>query len=355
MIRIPYHRNASFVVLRPIDGRVGQLATGALVDSASEIDLGSVPNSIHLQVGDLLYFISDASELSGNSGAEVVSNNTGGFEITDIDGTSLQLGSTFNSEPNSTSAKFFEFKVVRPSPYRKFTFRRVAQTIFTPVVCVNGEVIAPVMTNPSGAIRVATWDGGVLRFTPLGSDRWSCEMDISIDGTIDVDIDSGGVELQLSNMNVLSDIPLALMEYDVTRFGPYVASSLQVLRRLGGDRYVNEWPTGAELQLITVESQLLKAVAGSSNEFLCSVTDRKTGRTPNLEGSVIFFELRDANTQDVVVYKQAEWLSSGLVRTILDPGESVSGAYYLTLECHRGGVPAVVQRTNAILIRVVAS
>lgn len=373
-IEARYHVAADFPVVVSVDGRSGQLPSGALADADEELDLGSLLNTLHLKKGDQLFFISSDDELTRNVEAEKVVNNVGAFVIVSVADPIVTFEETFNAEPNSTPSKFFEFKVLRPSPYRKFTFRRQDQTAFVPdFLAVNGEIVVPTLSGFGVLPVTVQGDFGQLTFTPIGSSRWSCEMAIVVDGVVELGLDAdvvitpttapeeqadvalGPIEIRMSNINILQDAPLEFFRPDPRRFGSYVAAGIGTGLRLLGDRWLNLQPSGTDLELLALEPNLSKIIAGTTNDFLMTVKDRKTGFVPNLEGSVFFMEIRAARDQSLLVYKEVEWISTGLVRGLLSSGESQAGIYYLSLEVHRGGVPAKVQRTNGVMVRILAS
>lgn len=367
-IEIRYHRPVVASIVIPVDGRTGQLATGQLRVADDQLDLGNLLNSHDVLVGDVLQFISDVDELSGNADAEVVAANVGEFEITDITGNLATFATSYVYEDNSEEGKFFEFKVLRRSPYRKFTFERADQTSFAPVATTippttliptlptalyeNGTLVDVTVTNPSGEVTVITWPRGVLTFTPLGFSRWSCEMAIDVDGVIELLLDDGAIDFRFTNFNVLQDAPLAFFEDDPRRFGQKVVSDLAAVHRMAGAFWLEGEPPGVAVEIASVEFDRSRFVAGATNEVLFRINTVDNRWAPRLEGAIILFEMRRSTDQEVVLLKECVNVNAGIVMLTLTPSESVEGLYNGRLIVNMGGIPEKILRTPQVTIAI---
>jgi len=367
-IEIRYHRPVVASIVIPVDGRTGQLATGQLRVADDQLDLGNLLNSHGVLVGDVLQFISDVDELSGNADAEVIAANVGEFEITDITGNLATFATSYVYEANSEEGRFFEFKILRRSPYRKFTFERSDQTSFAPIVTTippttliptlptalyeNGVLVDVTVTNPSGEVTVVTWPRGMLTFTPLGFSRWSCEMAIDVDGVIELLLDDGAIDFRLTNFNVLQDAPLAFFEDDPTRFGQKVTQDLAAVRRMAGAFWLEGEPPGVAVEIATVEFDRQRFVAGATNEVIFRVRTADNRFQPRLDGAVIFFEMRSSVDQSVVLLKECTNINAGVAMLTLTPSESVEGLYSGRLIIYMGGVPEKTLRTQLIQVAI---
>lgn len=352
--RFPYHIHRDHVVLFPIDGRTGQLLTGALEGGASNVNVGGKANTIRAKVGDTMRLISDDTKLSANPYSEVTVLNGDDRVITSMTDQTISVDPDFVDEPNSESLRFFEFQILRESPYHKVTFARALQTMFTPVVFFNGVLITPTVTNPTGQVTVVEDDFGTLTFTPLGSGRWSIAMEIILDGTIDLTMADGGdtIELSLSNMNVWQDIPMFTVSNDGARLGPWTVARLRVAERTLGTGYVTGNAPDIALRRLLIETDRGRVPTGTTAEFLVVIKNRDDLEVVNLDGVVVTWEARDSAKRALKATGIGEVVSAGLVRVEIPADALGEGVYTLELEINFGGNPEFVLRTSTVVFFV---
>jgi len=352
MIRIPYHIKREHKIVFPVAERQGQLVTGQLSIALALIDVANLLNANDVRVGDFFEVISVESELSGAEDAEVSTLNTTPIEIIGISGTALTLDSAFVVELNSETGKFFEFKITRPSPYRTSTFERAVQTKWTSTakIWVNGAVPSGVSTtNPSGELVRIAWGDNILLFTPIGSGRWKVDMDLVVDGFIEVV--TGTEELRLSNIEAIQDTPIWSIASDAfNRLGPFLVSRLRTIGRVIGDRYALGGIPVA-LRALGVNVTRHEHPAGSTAEVLVTILSKESQEPVDLSNSVVLYEGRDCVTGDVVFLKTAEFVSAGVVKFTIPASEADAGTYRSFMQVHLGGVPDMILRTDAFLLR----
>lgn len=356
-IHVPYHIHREHKIVFPVDERTGQLLPGQLADGLALIDVASLLNYAEVQAGDFFQAIGDEAELSGNPDAEVSLLNIDPIEITSVSGSTFLLASALTVEANSVSGKFFEFKVTRNSPYRKTTFARDDQTSFeaTAAVYVNGEVPSDLaVTNPLGENVRITWGDSQLDLVPLGSGRWSLEMQILDDGRIEVVIPDGAnpdVELRLTNIEALQDSPMWTFSADVfNRFGPWAISRLRTCERILGDRYVlGGIPVALRGLGVNVARQ--EAPSGSTAEVFITVVNKETHEPVDLTEAIVKFEGRNCTTNEVTFLKNCEVVGAGLIKFTIPAAEADAGTYRCVLSVYLGGSPDLILRTDGFLIR----
>lgn len=351
--RIQYHIARDHVVLFAVNGRVGQLLPGALSDVTDTLNLGGKANTIRLRVGDIFRLVSSTGDLSENPNAEVTDLNTGDRVITDITDQTITVDPPFAEEPNSETDAFFEFVVLRPSPFQKFTIHRADQSAFVDgTVYLNGVDADATLTNPTGEVSVLTFDGGVLTFTPIGNERWSCEMAIEVDGNIEVLIDGQDIEIVMSNMNVYQDIPIFTISDDGTRLGPWTVTRLRLAERTLGTAYVTGNPADLRLRRILIEADRERVPVGTTSEFLVVLKNRDDLERINLDGCLVTWELRDAKHRALKATGEANIVSAGLVRVEIPADAVGEGVYTLELQVNFGGNPEFILRTNPAIFYV---
>lgn len=352
--KFPYHIHRDHVVLFPIDGRVGQLLTGSLEGGASNVNVGGKANTIRAQIGDTMRLISDDSKLSANPYAEVTVLNTDDRIITGLTDQTIEIAPDFVDEPNSESQRFFEFQLLRKSPYHEVTFHRGLQTAFTPSVFFNGVEVTPTIINPIAEVVIVEDSFGTLTFTPLGSNRWSLAMEIVLDGTIDLTMADGGdtIEISLSNMNVWQDIPMFTVSNDGARLGPWTVARLRVAERTLGTGYVTGSAPDVALRRLLIETDRGRVPTGTTAEFLVVIKNRDDLERVNLDGVVVTWEARDSAKRSLKATGIGEVVSAGLVRVEIPADALGEGVYTLELEINFGGNPEFVLRTSTIVFFV---
>lgn len=358
IIQQTYRREALFPILFPLDQRKGQLGEGALGTVGTVLDLGSLSNVIDLEVGDALFFISDEGELSGNASAEVVLGNTEEFVVDGISGSNVTLDHAWVSEPNSED-RFFEYKVLRRIAQRDFTFPRTAQVHSSlaagALLAVNGELVTPTITNPSGQVTLITWSGGTVTLTPLGSGRYRCAPRITVDAHIELVVPdtSEDVEIRLSNLSVLADAPQWVIGNDQSLFLPWVKGRLQIYERILGLCY-QEGEKGVDVKVVTARAADQQARAGSQLELLVNLAVAPTEAPFQTEGATIYFEAKDLVTSELKDPILAENVSPGLVRVLIPAAQMQAGVLNCQMVIYAGGAPEDVIRTNTFTLNVLA-
>lgn len=348
--RFQYHVTRDLVVLSPVDGRIGQLLTGSLEAGASTLNVGGKANTIRMRVGDVLRLISDESLLSANQKAEATALNGDDRVITGLTDQTVTVSPALVDEPNSEGEKFFEFQVLRPSPYQSVTFYRADQDPFSPAFYVNGEVVIPDVDTPGGGVVVISGEFGQITFTPLGASRWAMKMEIEIDGNIEILVPDGAdyIDICLTNMNVFQDIPVFTISQDGSRLGPWLISRLRIAERTMGSAYVTGHPVDARLRRILIEADREKVPAGTTSEFLVVLKNRDDLERINLDGCLVTWEVRDAVKRAIKATGQASVVSSGLVRVEIPANAVGEGFYTLEIEVNFGGNPEFILRTNPV-------
>jgi len=359
IIQQTYRREALFPILSPLDLRKGQLGEGALGTVGSVLDLGALSNVIDLAVGDAFFFISDADELSGSALAEVVIGNVEEFVVDDITGRNVTLDHAWVSEPNAAD-KIFEYKVLRRIPQRDFTFPRTDQTHVTlaagALLAVNGTLIVPTITNPSGQITLITWAGGTITLTPIGSGRYTCAPRITVDAHIELvmpDVGFEDVEIRLSNLDVLADTPQWAIGNDQSLFLPWVKGRLQVYERILGLCY-QEGEKGVSVKIVTSRPADQQLHAGSQAEILINLVVGAEESPFQTEGATIYFESKSLVTGELGPFILAENVSPGLVRVLIPAVDMVAGVLNCQMVIYAGGAPEDVTRTNTFTLNVLA-
>lgn len=357
IIQQTYRRDRLFPVVLPLDLRLGQLGEGALDTVGDVLDLGSLSNVNRLQVGDSFYFISDENELSGNSYAEAVEVNDEVFLIESISGRNVTLDHEWAIELNAED-KFFEFKVLRRIPQSNFTFPRTLQTNFsgsTVGFYVNGVSTTKTLTNPSGQQTLLTWSGGTILFVPLGGGRYRCEPRITVDAHIEVIVpdSSEDVELRLSNLGVLEDLPRWAVGTALEDFVPFLVGRLSTYERILGLCYI-EGKKGLEARIATAKPASPQIQAGSEQELLIHVVTGVDEAPFQFEGATVYMESRDLQTGELKTPLQAEQVSPGLVRVVIPSGTFSAGSVRSQLAIYVGSVTNDVVRTSAFIIQVLS-
>lgn len=348
--RFQYHVSRDLVVLRPVDGRIGQLLTGSLESGASTINVGGRANTIRMMVGDTLRLVSDENRLSANPRSEVTVLNAADRVITGLTDQTVTVSPAFVDEPNSEGSKFFEFEVLRPSPYNKRTFARVDQDHFNAGVWMNGELATTETTNPEEEVTLIEGDFGFFRFTPMGGGRCQIEMGITVDGNFELIIPDGSdfIEISISNLGVFQDIPVFTVSDDGTRLGPWLISRLRIAERTMGSSYVTGNPADARLRRIMIEADREKIPVGTTAEFLVVLKNRDDLERINLDGCLVTWEIKDAVKRAIKATGVASIVSPGLVRVEVPADAVGEGFYTLEVEVNFGGNPEFILRTNPV-------
>jgi hypothetical protein len=337
-----------------VDGRLGQLLPGSLEDGASTVNIGGKANSARMREGDIFRLVSDDDLLSGNPKAEITGLNSADRVITGITSQTVTVSPGFAAEPNSEIDHFFEYRVLRKSPFNNVTFGRTSQLAFTPRVYLNGDQLSPVITHPTGQVTVITDDFGTLKFTPLGNSRWKLEMAIVVDGSIDVVIPDGSnsVELGLTNMNVYQDIPIFTISDDGTRLGPWNIIHARIAERTVGSSYVGGNPPDVRLRRILVEADRERIPVATTSEFLVVLKNRDDLERINLDGALVTWEVRDSIRRAVKATGLATVVSAGLVRVEIPADALPEGVFSMELEVNLGGNPEFILRSNPMIVYV---
>lgn len=352
---IPFHIAREHKIVFPVDARQGQLVEGQLSISLALIDVANLLNTNDVQAGDFFEPISIEAELSGNVNAEVSVLNTVPIEILSLSGSTLNLATAFNADPNSIEGKFFEFKITRRSPHRLSTFARVDQTAFVPAIWVNGVVPSDLaITNPTASTVLVSWGGSTLLFTPIGSGRWTVEVLVAEDGSIEVVFPDGAnpdVELRLTNIAAVQDTLMWTINSDsFNRLGAWLVGRLRTVERVIGDRYaIGGIPVA--LQALGVNMDRHEHPAGTTAEVLVTILSKESQEPVDLSAAVIFYEGRDCETGEVIFLKQAEHVAAGVVKFVIPSSESDAGTYRSFMQVNLGGTPEMILRTDAFLLR----
>ena len=352
--KFQYHITRDHVVLFPVDGRLGQLLPGSLEEGASTLNIGGAANSTRMRVGDTFRLVSQETQLSGSLKAEITSINGADRVITEITAQTVTVTPGYDPEPNTEIDHFFEYRVLRKSPFNKVTFQRYDQSAFFPSVYFNGLSRMVVITNPVDEVTVVEEDFGTLTFTPLGNNRWSMEMALVLDGTLDLVIPDGEdfVEISLTNMGVYQDIPIFTISDDGTRLGPWNLIHARIAERTIGSTYVTGNPADVRLRRILVEADRERIPVATTSEFLIVLKNRDDLERINLEGALVTWEVRDSVHRALKATGQATIVSAGLVRVEIPADALPEGVFTLELNVNLGGNPEFVLRTNPVIVFV---